>query len=411
MGFCDYDLRKLKAIYGTPLYVFNVEVLKRNIRDFKQNFKSSLFDTDVIYASKAFNVKEMIRIVRDEQICLDCVSLWEIYTALKVDFPADKIYFHGNNKTEEDLKFALDNGIWTIVVDNLWELNALEKMVQFRQQKVNILIRINVQISAHTHKFIMTADVDSKFWVIFGSEDYIQMMKVVENSDFINFIWFHSHIWSQIFDLNAFKAAIEKLIWYCKSFDKPLVLNLWWWFAVHYTDEDDPIPFHEVAKFLINSAEEISQENGVQIKKLCIEPGRSIVGEAWATLYTVWYIKKTPHREYYFIDWWMTDNIRPALYQAKYDADIVWKEDVAKTKIVTVAGKCCESWDLIMEDRLLQDANSWDLLITYTTWAYGYSMAINYNKMPIPAVVFVDKDEAKLVVKRQTLDQLIEREE
>lgn len=410
MKFCDYDLKKLKEQFWTPLYIFNAEVLKQNIRDFKEYFKSSSFDTDVIYASKAFNVKEMLRIVKDEWICLDCVSIWEIYTALKVDFPMERVYFHGNNKSEEDLNFALDNKIWTIVVDNLWELVALEKLSQSRQQKVNILIRLNTEIYAHTHKFIATADTDSKFWILFDSEECKEMLEIVNRAEYINFLGFHSHIWSQIFDLTAFKVAIEKLISYCKNFEQPLVLDLWWWFAVHYTDEDKPIPFIEVSKILIKYAEEISQSNGVKIKKLCIEPWRSIVGEAWATLYTIWYKKKTPNKQYYFIDWWMTDNIRPALYQAKYDADIVWKENQPKNKIVTIAWNGCESWDLLIEDYPMQEADTWDLVIMYTTWAYGYAMSSNYNKMLTPAVVFVEKDKAKLVVKRQTYDEMIERE-
>lgn len=410
MSFADIDLHELKNLYWTPLYIFDVNRIKHNIESYKEFFKSDQFETDIIYASKALNIKEIIRIVDSEWICLDCVSVWEIYTALEVKFPAEKIYFHWNNKTLDDIRFALDHNIWTIVVDNLWELECLSRLCVELKKSVNILIRLNVWVEAHTHKFIVTAHVDSKFWVIFESEEYRDMLDIIEKSDFINFIWFHSHIGSQIFDLEAFKAAIEKLVWYCKHFEKPLVLNIWWGFAVHYTSEDKDIPISEVSKSLIKYCEEILIENGVKIKKLCIEPWRSIVWESWATLYTLWYIKKTPNKEYYFIDWWMTDNIRPALYQAKYNADIVWKEGLPKTKAVTIAGKCCESGDLIAENCPIQEAESWDLLITYTTWAYWYSMSSNYNKMLTPAVVFVENWSTKLVVKRQTFEQLIERE-
>ncbi len=410
---CDLtDLKTdLKNRFWTPLYLYNVWEIRGNIRGYKEYFKSQYFNTEVIYASKALNIKEMLRIVNEEWISLDCVSVWEIYTALKVKFPVDKIYFHGNNKTYDDIVFALDNDIWTFVVDNLWELNLLKELTDKRKQKVNILIRLNVGVSAHTHKYIVTAHIDSKFWVLFDSDDYIKMMDIINKSEYIQFLWFHSHIWSQIFDLNAFKESLKKLIGYCKHFNQPLVLNLWWWFAVHYTDEDKPIPFTEISKSLIKFTEDLISENWVKIKKLCIEPWRSIVWEAWSTLYTVWYTKKTPDKEYYFIDGWMTDNIRPALYQAKYDADIVWKERLPKNKIVTVAWKCCESWDLILEDCNLQDAEQWDLLIIYTTWAYWYSMSSNYNKNLTPAIVFIEDWKAKLVVKRQTYDQLIEREE
>ena len=410
MGFAGIDLYELKNNYGTPLYIFDVNRIKTNIGLFKKFFKSNQFDTEIIYASKALNIKEMLRIIDSEWICLDCVSIWEIYTALDVNFPVDKIYFHWNNKTFDDIRFALENGIWTVVVDNVWEMENLYKLCDELKKNVNILVRLNVGVEAHTHKFIVTAHVDSKFWVIFWSEEYVKMMSIINKSDFINFLWFHSHIGSQIFDLEAFKIALEKLVWYCKSFEKQLVLNVWWGFAVHYTNEDKDIPISDVSKNLVKYCEETLVKNNVKIKKLCIEPWRSIVWEAWATLYTLWYIKKTPNKEYYFIDWWMTDNIRPALYQAKYDADIVWKENLPKSKLVTVAGKCCESGDLIVEDCPIQDANSWDLMIVYTTWAYWYSMSSNYNKMPTPAVVFVEDWLAKLVVKRQTFDQLIERE-
>jgi len=410
MSFSRVDLNELRDLYGTPLYIFDVDRIKNNIRLYKEFFKSDQFDVDVIYASKALNIKEMLRIVDSEWICLDCVSVWEIYTALKVGFPVNKIYFHWNNKSIEDIRFALEHDVWTIVVDNLWELESLSKVCNEVKKKINILIRLNVWVEAHTHKFIVTSHIDSKFWVIFWSDDYNNMIKVIEDSEYVNFLWFHSHIGSQIFDLEAFKAAIEKLIWYCKSFKDPLVLNIWWGFAVHYTDADKDIPVKEVSEKLIRFCEELLVKNDVTIKKLCIEPWRSIVWEAWATLYTLWYIKKTPNKEYYFVDWWMTDNIRPALYQAKYDADIVWKEGLSKSKLVTIAGKCCESGDLIIEDCLIQEAETWDLLITYTTWAYWYSMSSNYNKVLTPAVVFIEWWNAKLVVKRQTFDELIERE-
>ena len=410
MMISSKDIYKLKDRYWTPIYLFDVWLIKKNIKEYKENFVSTSFNTDVIYASKALNIKEMLRIVKKEWISLDCVSVWEIYTALKVKFPTEKIYFHWNNKTYDDIIFALKHKVWTIVVDNFWELELLNQLATKRKQKVNILIRLNVGVSAHTHKYIVTAHIDSKFWVLFGSEEFEKMMNIINNSKYIQFLWFHSHIWSQIFDLLAFKEALKKLISYCKSFKEPLILNLWWWFAVHYTDEDAPIPPTEISKKLINFTEELIQKNWVKIAKLCIEPWRSIVWEAGSTLYTIWYIKKTPSKEYYFIDGWMTDNIRPALYQAKYDADVIWKENLPKSKTVTIAGKCCESWDIIIEDCPIQKADSWDLLIIHTTWAYGYSMASNYNKAPIPAVVFIENGKSKLVVKKQSYKEIIERE-
>ena len=411
MKISGVDVRDLKKEYGTPLYIYDAAMLKNNMKLYKDNLKSSQFETEVAFASKAFNVREMVRVVDEMGLSLDCVSVGELYTALTVGFNPKKVYFHGNNKTPEDLNFIINHNVGTIVVDNLMELVAIDMITKKLDKDVNILIRLNVGVSAHTHKFIVTAHIDSKFGVGYGSDDYKSMLDVINRSNHINFIGFHSHIGSQIFDLKAFDAAIDKLVSYCKDFKDPLVLNIGGGFGVHYTDEDQPIPFDVVSKNLIETCEKALKNNNVKIKKLCIEPGRSIVGEAGYTLYTIGFMKKTPNKEYYFIDGGMTDNIRPALYQAKYSCDIVGKENEKKDHLVTIAGKCCESGDLIIEDYYLPEANPGDLLITYTTGAYGYSMSSNYNKALTPAVVLVENGKTKLAVRRMTYDELIEREE
>jgi len=406
----NLDFKFLKEKYGTPLYIYDVNHLKKNMTGYLDYFKSNVFETEVLFASKAFCVKEMLRLVKAYNMSLDVVSIGELYTAIAVDFPMDKIYFHGNNKSISDLEFALNNNVGTIVVDNLMELVALDEITNRLNKKCNIIIRLNLGVEAHTHKFIVTAHVDSKFGVSYGSNDYNDMLDVLKNSKNINFKGFHSHIGSQIFDLDAFTAALEKMLGICKSFDKPLVLNIGGGFGVHYTDEDKPIPFDVVSKTLVDTCEKALKANNVKIEKLCIEPGRSIVAEAGYTLYTIGFTKKTPNKEYYFIDGGMTDNIRPALYQAKYDCDIVGKENELKNHIVTIAGKCCESGDLIIENHPLPEAKSGDLLVTYTTGAYGYSMSSNYNKALTPAVVFVEDGKDKLVCSRQSYDELLERE-
>ncbi len=410
MRIADVDVMDLKKKYGTPLYIYDIDHLKKNMDGYLNYFKSNDFDTEVLYASKAFSVKEVLRIAKEKGMSLDCVSLGELYTAKKVEFDFSKIYFHGNNKTREELEFAIGNNVGIIVVDNFMELEAIEDIANNKKKNVNIIIRINSGVSAHTHKFIVTSHIDSKFGVLYKSEEYNKMLELIANSNFIKFKGFHSHIGSQIFDLEAFRAALVKLIGYAKDFSEPLILNIGGGFGVRYTSEDSPIPFDVVSQTLINTAhEELAKEN-LKIQKLCIEPGRSIVAECGYTLYEIGYIKKTPNKMYYFIDGGMTDNIRPALYQAKYDADIIGKENEPKVNKVTVAGKCCESGDLIIEDIMLPEAKSGDLLITYTTGAYGYSMSSNYNKALTPAVVFVEGGKDKLAVKRQTLDELLERE-
>ncbi len=401
------ELKELKEKYDTPLYIYDVNHIKNNMDGYLNNFKSKEFQTEVLFASKALNIKEIIRICNEKNMSLDCVSKGEIYTALKASFDPKRIYFHGNNKSYDDLKFALDNNVGVIICDNLGEVEALNSLAT---KKIKIMLRMNVGVDAHTHKFIVTAHVDSKFGVLYKSDDYNKIMDILSKSKYLEFIGFHSHIGSQIFDLNAFKARAEKMVSYCKDFTYPLELNLGGGYGVHYTNDDSPISFDIVSKTLISTIENEIKNQNVKLKKLLIEPGRSIVAEAGYTLYTIGYKKKTPNKEYYFIDGGMTDNIRPALYQAKYDCDIDGKENLAKDHVVTIAGKCCESGDLIIENCKLPEAETGDLLITYTTGAYGYTMSSNYNKALTPAIVFIEDGKDKLVVRRQTLDELIERE-
>ena len=410
MRIGNVDLHELKEKYGTPLYIYDSQALKANMELYNKNFVSDKFETEVLFASKAFSCKEMLRLVMCKNLSLDVVSLGELYTANIVGFPMEKVYFHGNNKSLLELKTAINYHVGYIVVDNLMELEAINKLAFEMKEEVNILIRLNLGIEAHTHKFIVTSHIDSKFGVLYNSSDFKEMLRILENNRYVSLCGFHSHIGSQIFDLEAFSHALEKLLDITTDFKEELILNIGGGFGVHYTDLDKPIPFDIVSKTLINVAETTMEKKNTKIKRLCIEPGRSIVAEAGYTLYEIGYTKKTPNKQYYFIDGGMTDNIRPALYQAKYSCDIVDKENEEKTEVVTIAGKCCESGDLIIENVKLPKASTGDLLITYTTGAYGYSMSSNYNKALTPAVVFVDNGKSKLAIRRQTLEELIERE-
>lgn len=404
------DYQNLKKKFGTPLYVFNVDLMKEIISKYQKNFQSKQFQTEIIYASKALNIKAMLRLLMQYSLSLDVVSLGELYTAKTVGFPMDKVYFHGNNKSLEELKFAIEEKVGILVVDHVDELITLKKLAEEYHTDVQIYIRLNVGVEAHTHKYIVTSHIDSKFGVLYNSLDYQKMLDILKSSTHLHLRGFHSHIGSQIFDLNPYDAAIEKLVQIVKDFSEPLDINLGGGFGVTYTSHDKPIPYEIVSMHLIQKTEEELVKQNASIRKLCIEPGRSIVAEAGQTLYTIGGIKQTPNKLYYFIDGGMTDNIRPALYQAVYSADIVGKEQHMKNKVVTVAGKCCESGDIIIENILLPEASVGDLLITYSTGAYGYSMSSNYNKALTPAVVFVEDGKPQLVVRRQTLKELLERE-
>lgn len=404
----NYEL--LKEKYNTPLYVYDTTVINNKIDMLKNNFKSDLYSTEIIYASKAFSIKEMLRLIGNKGLSLDVVSLGELYTAKSVDFDMKKVYFHGNNKSYEELQYAVNNSVGTIIVDNLMELILLDEICKNLNKTQNIMIRLNLGIEAHTHKYIVTSHIDSKFGILYQSSDYNEMLKIINSSNNLKLVGLHSHIGSQIFGLDAYKAEIKKLALITKDFNYPLALNLGGGFGAYYTSEDKPISLDVVAKSLVDLTNEVLKEENISITKLLIEPGRSIVCEAGTTLYTIGFIKKTPNKEYYFIDGGMTDNIRPALYQAKYDAFIVGKENEPKTEIVTIAGKCCESGDIIIEDYQLPKANTNDLLVVTSTGAYGYSMSSNYNKALTPAVVFVDNDKDYLVSERQTYSDLIKRE-
>lgn len=404
MKISEVDVEVLRNKYQTPLFVYDKANMKRIMNDYVSNFKSDKFETEVIYASKAFSCLKMAELVKNMNMGLDCVSEGELYCAKKVGFDFSKIYFHGNNKLHHELVFALNNNVGNIVVDNYDELVEIEELAKEMNKRVKILFRINSGVEAHTHKFIVTSHIDSKFGMLFESEDFKKCLDLLENSNNLIFEGIHSHIGSQIFEMDAFYAAIDKMIEFIKKLNRRLTLDIGGGFGVKYTNEDHPIPFAELSKMLISYAEKALEKNNVEIKKLVIEPGRSIVAESGYMLYTIGNTKKTPNKKYYFIDGGMTDNIRPALYQAKYDADV--NNDLDKTELVTVAGKCCESGDIIIEGIQLQPAKKGDLLVVYSVGAYGYSMSSNYNKIGLPAVVFVDNGNDELVIRRQTNEDL-----
>lgn len=404
MEISNVDVNYLKEKYKTPLFVYDKNNMRRIMNDYVSNFKSNKFETEVIYASKAFSCLKMVDLAKEMKLGLDCVSGGELYAAKKVGFDFNKIYFHGNNKLTSELEYALNNNVGNIVVDNLMELEEIEEIAKRLNKKVKVLFRINSGVEAHTHKFIVTSHIDSKFGMLFNSDDFKKCLELLDKSNNLEFEGIHSHIGSQIFEMDAFYAAIDKMIEFIKVLNKKLTLDIGGGFGVRYTESDKPIPFAELSKMLIEYTEKSLEKNNVEIKKLVIEPGRSIVAESGYMLYTIGNIKKTPNKKYYFIDGGMTDNIRPALYQAEYHAEVI--NDSNETEDVTVAGKCCESGDIIIENINMKKANKGDLMVVYTVGAYGYSMSSNYNKIGLPAVVFVDNGKDELAIKRQTNEDL-----
>lgn len=408
----NVDCVALAKRVGTPVMVYDQARIETRLQDFRKYFKSEMFTCDVLYASKAFLCDALLSLIEDSGCCLDVVSGGEIHAAKRHGYPMENVYFHGNNKSTKELLFALDCGVGTIVVDNVMECENLCKLIKDYQHQVKVMFRLNPGIEAHTHQYIVTAHIDSKFGISIQEMDTIsEMIQMVMKQEHLTFYGFHAHIGSQIFDENAYIAEIETLMNFMQKIQQRMGikipgLNLGGGFAAMYTNEDAPIPLPRVCEVILQACEKGNCDFQLNLEHIMIEPGRSIVAESGITLYEVGYQKKTPHRHYVFVDGGMSDNIRPALYQAKYDCDIANRMDEKKTTLVTVAGKCCESGDVIIEDVNLPICEMGDILAVYTTGAYGYSMASNYNRQPRPGVVFVKDGHARMVIAHEQYGDL-----
>lgn len=403
----------LKKEFDTPLYVIDEELVRETCKLYKDNFVLEGIDTEVIYASKAFQNIAMCRLINEEGISLDVVSGGELYTALKSDFPPEKIYMHGNNKTVDELIMAINEGIGTIVIDNEREMELIESICKDMDRRVNALLRVNPGVEAHTHEYIQTTNNDSKFGESIFDEKIYSFISRLSKSDYIDFKGFHCHIGSQIHQEESFYLGatimlefLQKVKEKCQFITREL--NLGGGFGVYYNEEDSPMNLAYFLKELLVRIKEKCEELNISIPKIMIEPGRSIISNAGTTLYTVGGVKETfGGRDYIFIDGGMNDNPRPALYSAIYEASIANKMKDKKTKTYTIAGKCCESGDIIRKDIELPEAEAGDIVAVASTGSYNYSMASNYNRIGKPAVVFVRDGNAQLAVKRETYEDLI----
>ena len=408
----NHSLVDIAKKYHTPLYVFDEKHLIDELDNYNNSFKSNLFDTEVIYASKAFLVPELCNLLKTKNFSIDIVSLGDMGILEKANFPFDKVVFHGNNKSIEELKYAVKKNIGLIVVDNLREIELLEKIASKQNKKINTLFRFNPGIDAHTHNYIKTALYESKFGESIYDDECIQkIVNAFNNSPHLNWLGCHSHIGSQIREHEPFLANIDKMLEFTKSLNdkynlKLSVIDLGGGMGIDYESTPSGFNINDLLNKMIIHLENKSKELNLKLSKVLIEPGRSIVGTAGVTLYTCGYLKKTyGGKHYLFIDGGMTDNIRPALYQAEYDVDIVNKINNEKVLITDVVGKCCESGDIIAKDAKLPIPDENDIMVVYNTGAYTYSMSSNYNGLFKPAVVFVN-DEIKIVSRRETKKDL-----
>ncbi len=413
IGGCDTV--ELAGQYGTPAYVYDENEIRKNLREFKKSIDENYGGNGlVVYASKAFCCKEMCRICAQEGTGIDVVSGGELYTALSVGFPAENIVFHGNNKTFAELEAAVENNVGRIIVDNIYELNMLNRIAEKHGKVAGIMFRIKPGVDAHTHDFIKTGQIDSKFGFALETGEAMEAVKATVGMANVKLRGLHCHIGSQIFDVDPFELAAEVMLNLYKKVKDEIgleleELNLGGGFGIKYLESDSPKPYGEYMKNVSRIVHEHSEKLGLKTPFIIIEPGRSIVGAAGITLYTVGAVKNIPNiRTYVSVDGGMSDNPRYALYRAEYEIVCANKANQERTQTVTVAGKCCESGDLIQEETKLQQVEPGDILAVLSTGAYNYSMASNYNRIPRLPVIMAKDGESRIIVKRETYEQVAE---
>ena len=407
------DTVELAQKYGTPLVVYDVEQIRNQIRAFKKVFEKEKVAYAVSYASKAFACIAMYQVANEEGAYTDVVSAGELYTALKANFPTERISFHGNNKSLFEIEMAVKNHVGKIIIDNFHEIKLLDKVLREQDAKINVMLRITPGISAHTHEYDQTGQVDSKFgFDLESGQADLALEQVLANSR-MNMVGIHADIGSQIFELNGFEMAAKKLMevaenWRSQYGYTAKVINVGGGFGIKYTAEDNPLKPEEFVQAIVETIKKEAKEAAFPVPEIDIEPGRSIVGPAGYNLYTTGSRKVVlGYRPYVTVDGGMGDNIRPALYGAKYETVLATDPKAPLTEHVRIAGKYCESGDILAEDQALPATKSGSLLAMLDTGAYGYSMASNYNRNPRPAVVFVENCKAKLVIKRESLEDLV----
>lgn len=414
IGGCDTVA--LAKEFGTPLYVMDEELIRKNCALYRDTFARVYPNSQVAYAGKAFLTKAMCRLADEEGLALDVVSGGEIYTALAAGFPAAKMIFHGNNKSPAEINMALEHGVSRFVVDSFSELELLEELAAGADKTAGIYLRIKPGIEAHTHHYIQTGQMDSKFGMGLSDGEAMAAVKTVVKMNHVELKGLHCHIGSQIFDLKPFQLAATVMVNFMAEIKKKtgLVLkelDLGGGFGIRYQREDNPYSLEEFVELIAATVKESCAVHDLPLPKLLVEPGRSIVGEAGTTLYTVGSVKEVPGiRKYVAVDGGMMDNLRPALYEAKYEAILANRANDPVEETVSIAGKACESGDMLIWDITLPPLKRGDLLAVLSTGAYHYSMANNYNRFGRPPVVFVRDGQADLVVARETYENIVQND-
>ncbi|MCC5910996.1 MAG: diaminopimelate decarboxylase [Clostridiaceae bacterium] len=415
-NFSDCDTVELAKQYGTPLYVISEDVIKDRCNEIRTTFLNKYSNTKAAYASKAFLTLAMCKIIEREGLGLDIVSGGELYTALKAEYPTEEIMFHGNNKSWEELELAVKHDVGRIIVDNLYELDILEEIAKQYDKIVNIQFRITPGIEGETHKYIVTGQKDSKFGIPLEPSAIHETVNRVMASPNLELKGFHFHLGSQLFENNIYVKGIEVVTNLMKGLKDQLglevaELNVGGGFGIRYTENDHPKPLSYFTDAVVEAIEAECAKHGLSIPTIIIEPGRWVVGEAGVTLYTMGAIKEIPGiRTYASIDGGFPDNPRTALYHAKYEAVVANKFNQEPKMTATIAGKCCETGDILIWDLKTPEIEPGDILAVLSTGAYNFSMASNYNKIPRPAVVLISEGRSNVIVERENYDHLLERD-
>lgn len=416
IGGCDTV--ELAREFGTPLFVYDEAHLRDRCSQFRDSFAAESESARVVFAGKSFCTLAMCRLVAEEGLYLDVASGGELAVALAAGFPPERIYFHGNNKSETEIREALEADVGRIVIDSFEELGRIAHLAAERSVRPQVLLRITPGIEAHTHEFIRTGQLDSKFG--FGVEDGVALraIEIAAGEPAVELMGVHAHIGSQIFLLHSYAKAVDVMIDFVAQVKASLgvelaELNLGGGLGIAYTADDTPETIAGYASTIVGEARRHAAERGITEPVIAVEPGRSITGNAAVTLYEVGTIKEVPGiRTYVAVDGGMSDNLRPMLYGAQYEALTASRAGEARTREVTIAGKHCESGDVLIKDaRLGADLTVGDIVATPATGAYGWVMSNNYNAVPRPAVVFVAGGRARIVVRRETYDDLLRNQE
>lgn len=414
MLFDECNLEKLAHEYGTPCYIYSENIIRDSCREYKNSLQKEAIDHEVIYAGKAFLTQTLCKIIDEEGLSLDASSGGEIYIALSAGFPADKIYFHGNNKSSDEISYAVKNNVGTIVIDNYYEIDLIADIAQKQDKTVNILVRVTPGINIHTHSKIRTGQADSKFG--FPISEIENIFRTLKKKDNLIFKGLHCHIGSQLLQVQDYFLAVDEMVRAIENIVEKYsakidCLNLGGGLGAKYTTDDHPISIPDFVSLLINKVKEACSGHNLVLPKILLEPGRSIIAEAGIMLYRIGAIKEIQGlKKYLLVDGGMADNPRPSLYDAKYEAVLVKKYDSEAMKTieeVTIAGRYCESGDILIQNIKMPQANSGDLLVFFTTGAYQYSMSSNYNGIPRPPVVLVNNGKHGLMVERETYHELI----